>query len=239
MPSVKRILVSLHDVTPVMFDRSRQLTDMIMERAGTDFTMLVVPDFHLRGRIDRHPEFCSWLRELNTAGVEIAQHGLYHLGGQEKFSLEGKLFTKGEGEFLSLSRGDAGARIEEGYRIMSDVLGEPPSGFTAPAWLYSHGTIEALKGFSFRWIEYRWAVEYAGGVRHTIPAVVFATRTLWKRMCSVLWSSVGPAAFSGNSIFRLALHVRDLPSLAVPLGKALSRSTRDRTCITCADLAQE
>lgn len=236
---MKKILVSLHDVTPVMFDRSRQLTDMIMRRTGADFTMLVVPDFHSQGRIDRHPEFCSWLRELNDAGVEIAQHGLYHLGGQEKFSLEGKLFTKGEGEFLSLSLDDARVRIEEGYKIMSDTLGEPPSGFTAPAWLYSSGTREALKGFPFRWIEYRWAIQSADGNRRTIPAVVFATRTLWKRLCSVFWSSVGPVAFSGSAVFRLALHVRDLPSLEKSVERTLAGSTRGRACITCADLAQQ
>ncbi len=235
---MKKILVSLHDVTPAMFDRSRQLTDMIMKRTGSDFTMLVVPDFHTESRIDRYPEFCSWLRELNDAGVEIAQHGLYHLDTQEKFSMEGKLFTKGEGEFLSLSMEDAGARIEEGYRIMSDVLGEPPSGFTAPAWLYSKGTREALKGFPFKWVEYRWAVEYASGVRETIPAVVFATRTMWKRACSVFWSSAGPALFYGSNVYRLALHVRDLPSLEKQVGKALDRSIANRISITCADLAQ-
>jgi len=235
---VKKIMVSLHDVTPAMFDRSRQLTDMIMNRTGSDFTMLVVPDFHTESRIDRCPEFCSWLRELNDAGVEIAQHGLYHLDTQEKFSMEGKLFTKGEGEFLSLSMEDARGRIEEGYKIMSDVLGEPPSGFTAPAWLYSRGTREALKGFPFKWVEYRWAVKYFNGGKQTIPAVVFATRTPWKRACSVFWSSAGPAVFSGSSVYRLALHVRDLPSLKKQIEKALDRSVDNRISVTCADLAQ-
>lgn len=235
---MKKIMVSLHDVTPAMFDRSRQLTDMIMKRTGSNFTMLVVPDFHTESRIDKYPEFCSWLRELNDAGVEIAQHGLYHLDTQEKFSMEGKLFTKGEGEFLSLSMEEARVRIEEGYRIMSDVLGEPPSGFTAPAWLYSGGTREALKGFPFKWVEYRWAVEYSHMGKRTIPAVVFATRTLWKRVCSVFWSSAGPAVFSGSGVYRLALHVRDLPSLEKQVEKALDRSVGNRISITCADLAQ-
>lgn len=212
---------------------------MIMKRTGSNFTMLVVPDYHSKGRIDRHPEFCSWLRGLNDAGVEIAQHGLYHLDSQEKFSLKGRFFTKGEGEFLSLSRGDAKERIEEGCKIMSDVLGGTPAGFTAPAWLYSIGTRKALKGFPFKWIEYRWAIQYADGVKYTVPAVVFATRTLWKRLCSVFWSSAGPVAFSGNSIFRLALHVRDLPDLEKPVVRALNSSTGGRTCIRCADLAQE
>ncbi len=235
---MKKILVSLHDVTPVMFDRSRRLTEMIMKRTGTDFTMLVVPDFHSKGRIDKYPDFCSWLRELNDAGVEIAQHGLHHLDVKEKFSIEGKLFTKGEGEFLSLSSTEAGLRIEEGYRIMTDVLGEPPSGFTAPAWLYSNGTREALKDFPFKWVEYRWAIEFANASRQTIPAVVFATRTPWKRLCSILWACSGPVLFSGNGVYRLALHVRDIPFLEKPLERVLERSTHGRTCFSCAGLTQ-
>jgi predicted deacetylase len=66
---VKKILVSLHDVTPVMFERSKALVSLIMQRAGANFTMLVVPDFHNSGRIDRFPDFCSWLREQDRAGV--------------------------------------------------------------------------------------------------------------------------------------------------------------------------
>ena len=221
-----------------MFDRSRRMVDLIMKSTGSDFTILVVPDFHSRGRIDKHPEFCSWLRELNDAGVEIAQHGLKHLGGEERFSLEGKLFTKGEGEFLLLAEDNAFKRIEEGYRIMSDVLGEPPSGFTAPAWLYSNGTREALKGFPFKWVEYRWAIEYANGNRISIPAVVFASRTSWKRFCSFMWASLGTGLFSRRKSFRLALHVRDLPTLERSVGRALIRSTSGRTCIRCADLAR-
>lgn len=235
---MKKIMVSLHDVTPVMFDRSRKLAEMVMKRTGTDFTMLVVPDFHLKGRIDKYPDFCSWLRELNDAGVEIAQHGLHHLEVKGKFSIEGKLFTKGEGEFLSLSSAEAGLRIEEGYRIMTDVLGEPPSGFTAPAWLYSNGTSEALRDFPFKWVEYRWAIEFANVLKKTIPAVVFATRTPWKRICSIFWARSGPLVFSGNEVYRLALHVRDLPNLEKPLERVLDRSTYSRSCLRCADLTQ-
>lgn len=235
---MKTILVSLHDVSPVMFDRSRRLTEMIMKRTGVNFTMLVVPDFHCHGRLDKFPEFCSWLRELHEAGVEIAQHGLYHLDTDEKFSIEGKLFTKGEGEFLSLSRDEAGKRIEEGYKILSDVLGMPPTGFTAPAWLYSDGTRDALRGFSFKWIEYRWTVQFQRGQKRFIPAVVFASRTIWKRFCSVLWSVSGPAIFSGHDVYRLALHVKDLPTLEKSVEASIRKTTDRRACLKCADLTQ-
>jgi len=233
---VKKILVSLHDVTPVMFDRSKALVSLIMQRADANFTILVVPDFHNAGRIDKFPDFCSWLRELDNAGVEIAQHGLYHLGDSGRFSLEGRLLTEGEGEFLQLSSAEAEARISEGYRIMSDVLGKPPSGFTAPAWMYSKGTREVLKQFPFEWIENRWSIEFPDRDNYTVPAVVFASRTPWKRLCSRFWSVAGPAVFSGGRVFRLALHVKDLPALQKSVERALSNSTRHRTCVRCADL---
>jgi len=221
-----------------MFERSKALVSLIMQKAGTSFTMLVVPDFHSTGRIDRYPDFCSWLRELDRAGVEIAQHGLYHLGGSGRFSLEGSFLTKGEGEFLQLEAAEAEKRISEGYRIMSDVLGKPPSGFTAPAWIYSRGTREALKQFSFQWVENRWSIEFTGRNSFTVPAVVFASRTPWKRLCSRFWASAGPAVFSSGTAFRLALHVKDLPALRKPVERALSSSTRYRTCVRCADFVQ-
>jgi predicted deacetylase len=119
---------------------------------------------------------------------------------------------------------------------MSDVLGKPPSGFTAPAWMYSKGTREVLKQFPFEWIENRWSIEFPDRDNYTVPAVVFASRTPWKRLCSRFWSAAGPAVFSGGRVFRLALHVKDLPALQKSVERALSNSTRHRTCVRCADL---
>ena len=235
----KKFLVSLHDVTPVMFERSQQLVEMIMKEVGTAFTMLVVPDFHHQGRLDKYPEFCAWLRDLNNSGVEIAQHGLYHLGGNEKFTLSGKLFTSGEGEFVALNRQEAKSRIETGFSILSDALGSKPVGFTAPAWLYSNETIQVLEELDFDWIEYRWAFQFSRNYNVTVPAIVFASRTPWKRICSRFWATTGPAVFSVNKHFRLALHVRDLPTLEEPVRRVLAGVTRHREVINCADLAHE
>lgn len=219
-----------------MYDRSRRIADMILERTGTDFTMLVVPDFHSSGRIDRFPEFCSWLRELRAAGVEIAQHGLHHLDSSHVFSAKGSLFTRGEGEFVSLSLQQALPKIAHGFDLLSGVLGEPPSGFTAPAWLYSRGTREALAGLSFQWIEYRNCIQYSDGFRCTAPAVVFASRTPWKRLCSSLWSYLGPAVFAGMDVLRLALHVRDLPLLEKAVIRSLDKSSRGRAFLKVKEL---
>lgn len=228
---MRLLRVSLHDVTPVLEKRSRRLVDIAMEYAGTSFTVLLVPDYHSRGRLDRYPGFCAWLRELRDMGVEFALHGCTHLGG-------GRFLTSGEGEFLGMSAKEAGDRIAEGKAIFQDAMGEEPSGFTAPAWIYSPGTMEALGGFSFQWVETRSSLRFSTGKREPSPVTVFASRTRWKRFCSGLWSAVSPAMLLPFPVVRAALHTCDLPSLEGPVRRLLDRSTRHRRPSGCGELAQ-
>ncbi len=209
-----------------------------MEKTGPSFTMLVVPDYHSKGRLDRFPEFCAWLRQLQTLGVEIAQHGFTHLDFSRRKSLSGRFLTGGEGEFSTSGKVEAEERIGEGFAILSDALGREPTGFTAPAWLYSGGTLEALKGFSFMWREHRSFIEYKGCVRETAPVIVFASRTRWKRYCSTLWSLAAPFVFYAFPELRAALHVRDLPLLAGEVKRTLETAGCGRVPVVCGELAQ-
>ncbi len=233
-----KLLVSLHDVTPAMEDRSKRMVEMIMEETGPSFTMLVVPDYHSAGRLDRFPEFCSWLRELHSLGVEMAQHGFTHLDFSVRKSLSGRFLTGGEGEFSTTDEKQAKKRIGEGFSVLSDALGCEPTGFTAPAWLYSRGTLEALKSFSFVWREHRSFIEYRGGIREAAPVIVFASRTRWKRYCSTLWSLVAPLVFHPFPELRAALHVRDLPFLEEEVKRILDRAGARRDSVVCGDLAR-
>ncbi|HOP26266.1 MAG TPA: polysaccharide deacetylase family protein [Candidatus Sabulitectum sp.] len=223
--------VSLHDVTPVLEKRSRRLVDIAMEYAGTSFTVLLVPDFHSRGRLDRFPQFCTWLRELRDMGVEFALHGCTHLGG-------GRFLTSGEGEFLGMSAKEAAKRVSEGKAIFQDAMGEEPSGFTAPAWIYSAGTMEALGGYPFQWVETRSSLRFSTGKRERSPVVVFASRTPWKRFCSGSWAVLAPVALMPFPVVRAALHTRDLPGLERPVKRLLARTTRHRETAPCGELTQ-
>lgn len=232
---MRKLLVSLHDVNPVMEEYSKRMADVIMETAGPCFTMLVVPDYHSRGRLDRFPGFCSWLREMQGLGVEIAQHGFRHLDSSKRKSLSGKLLTHGEGEFSTVTAEEARKRIEQGYEILSEVLGAEPSGFTAPAWLYSRGTLEALKGFSFRWTEFRTCIDYGEGRKQRSPVIVFASRTKWKRLCSIVWSAVAPGVFAFSPVVRAGFHVKDFPVLEKPVRMSLRNAALSRKLFQCGE----
>lgn len=234
---MKKLIVSLHDVTPVLADRSKRITDIIMEKTGSSFTMLVVPDYHSKGRLDRYPEFCSWLRELQDLGVEIGQHGLTHLDYSARSPLPGRLFTDGEGEFLSSSASDAEERIRTGSDILSNAIGREPSGFTAPAWLYSRGTVEALRSFSYEWIEYRSFVNFSADGRMRSPVIVFASRTPWKRFCSCVWSGTAPLLLGKVPTLRVAFHVKDLPGLEKQVMDTVEKAAAGRVCLRCGEMA--
>lgn len=227
---MRKLLVSLHDVTPVLEDVSRRMVDIIVETAGVNFTMLVVPDYHSGGRLDKYPGFCSWLRELDGMGVEIAQHGLTHKGQTPRGSLAGRMLTHGEGEFLSADRTQAEELIKTGFAILSDAMGRKPAGFTAPAWLYSRGTEEALRTFPFSWVEHRCFVDYYRLGRKSAPVIVFASRTPWKRLCSRIWSGTGPLFFHPAGTLRVALHVKDFPKLSGAADRTLVLARRGRVC---------
>jgi len=222
-----------------MEDSSKRMVDIIMEATGPDFTMLVVPDYHSRGRLDRFPGFCAWLRELETLGVEMALHGLTHRSSSGRQPLSGKLLTDGEGEFFSRSAVDAAGLIRTGHDILSLALGKEPEGFTAPAWLYSRGTEEALRSFPFRWIEHRSFVDYREKGTKPSPVIVFASRTPWKRFCSRIWAGTGPLLFTPAVTVRVGLHVKDFTELSAQSGRTLSLSGRGRVFKTCGAGATE
>ncbi|PIE51328.1 hypothetical protein CSA37_12315 [Candidatus Fermentibacteria bacterium] len=215
--------------------RSKEIVDLVMHTTGTDLTLLVVPDFNSQGKLSNFPFFCSWLRDLKDAGVEIAQHGLTHTGRSDERTFGGRYLTAGEGEFASACVENALERIRTGFKIMSDVMGEEPSGFTAPAWLYSRETVEVLQQFPFQWVEYRTGIRYHKGKMLYAPVVIYASRTLWKRFCSRVWARFAPSLFYGFNTVRYAAHVRDLPSLETALFRSLIHLCAGRKCLTTAE----
>jgi predicted deacetylase len=214
---LKKLLFSIHDVTPRHFDRLMRIDDILCRAGiGTAYAMLVVPDFWKEWPLDRHDAFRRWLRGKADEGVEMILHGYHHLDDTRPEGLAAKAkarwLTKNEGEFLSLDRKAARNLLLKGRAMLEDALGHPVTGFVAPAWLYSPATLDALAEFGFERAEDHWHVwSPKDGCRLlTSPVVSYASRSPGRIRASLAWSRLAGQALGPLGTVRLALHPHDL-----------------------------
>lgn len=242
----RRLLVSVHDVTPRHFARLRAIA-ALLERHGLGgrYSALVVPNFWHEWPLADHPEFITWLLGQIEAGVEPLLHGYFHRDESDHRGawarLRGRALTAGEGEFLGLDREAARARIVAGGRVLAEHLGAAPRGFVAPAWLYGQATLEVLRELGYAVAEDHWRVwsPIRGEVLARGPVIAYASRTRLRVAASIAWSRAASLALERQPIVRLAIHPHDLdvPALERELDRALALWTRDRAPIRYADLA--
>src|SRR3982751_5477079 len=78
-PADRRLVVSIHDVSPTFADPIDHLADKIGRILdGPRFAMLVVPDHWGAAPLHRSPAFVRRLRRWADSGVEMFMHGLVH-----------------------------------------------------------------------------------------------------------------------------------------------------------------
>lgn len=232
-------------MSPVHWKVLGRMVSTLKELGVHRYSMLVVPDYHGEWPLDAYPDFCSWLRELAGDGVEMALHGFRH---QRQDALKrpadlarAAVFTRGEGEFLGLSRVRAEKLILEGQRKLRVALGMETECFVAPAWLYSRGTIEALAEAGFTVAESRWRIwnPATGNTLLRIPVANYAGGGLLRRLPSALWVGLYGSLFRVAGTIRFAIHPQDFSS-AVLMGRAVARTGRlleGREPVTLGDLA--
>ena len=242
----KRLLLSVHDVTPAHDARIARLTEVIERNAGpARFAMLVVPDFHGEWPIGRFPAFQHWLRGRAEAGIEIFLHGWLHLDAsrhQDAVSrLKAGMMTAGEGEFLGLDQAEATRRLRDGRALIEDVIGRPVAGFIAPAWLYGPGAMAAIAAEGFALAEDHFKVwrPADGRILAKGPVVTYATRTPARMLSSLAVSRGATLALGALPNLRLAVHPGDADSPVVmgEFERALKAHLRGRRPARYADLA--
>ncbi|MCA9662190.1 MAG: polysaccharide deacetylase family protein [Myxococcales bacterium] len=243
---MRRVLVSVHDVTPRHFDRLRAI-DALLRRHGLAgrYAALIVPNFWHEWPLADHPEFLAWLRANLEEGVEPILHGYFHRDESRHASawarLRGQALTAGEGEFLGLDREAARARIVAGQRLLRDHLGVTPEVFVAPAWLYSEGSLDALTELGVAVAEDHlrvWSPARGGEVLARGPVLSYASRSPARIAASLLWSRATTALAGPLPILRLAIHPHDLdvPALERELDRALEVIVRERAPMRYAEL---
>ena len=235
----RTVCIVLHDAAPSTRSACVRTLSAIRDVAGdAPVTILAVPRYH-----DETPnaEFEAWLGERVRHGDELALHGCTHRddGTPQGWldDLRRNRYTRGEGEFWSLSRSEALARIDVGIEWFAKN-GWPLSGFVAPAWLLGPGAREALIERPFDYTAtLRQLVHLPDQTPVTSQSVVYSTSSAWRRGSSLAWNAVVDIAERGNPLLRLELHPRDADFAAVKSSwqKILERALRRRKPATVAE----
>jgi uncharacterized protein len=204
------ISVSIHDVSPAF---AREVDDALAACAEVSAkpALLVVPNFHGKWPLERHPRFVDRLRELRAQGHDVILHGFFHESAPGGSFFAQRVASAGEAEFADLDREDGERRIDEG-RAMLEGLGLAPTGFIAPAWQMARWVLPALASRGFRYAEDHLHVyDPAASRRRRSLVLNFASRTPAR-----LWSSVAfVRAASPLKRFvrtRIAIHPGDMKS---------------------------
>jgi predicted deacetylase len=224
-----RLLVSLHDVSPLTLAECRRATALFRARglAASDLTCFVIPFHEGRVAIDQDPATLDFLRALSEGGATIVMHGLTHRMAGRVWSpggwLRAHLFARGQGEFFRSDAVDAGRRLQQGGEIFRRAgLDRALRGFIPPAWLLSRAARDVVARAGFEFYEI-----FAGIVRgdRLLPSRVIG----WGSLSSV--EARATALYAGWQCrraavdTRLAVHPADLarPSQHRAVDRALAR----------------
>ena len=239
------ICVVLHDVAAGTQPACERVMRAVAEVAGDiPLTLLAVPRYHGEPST---AGFDRWLGERAAAGDELSLHGWTHQDdGRPAGWLDGlrrSHYTRGEGEFWSLTQDEAAARIAAG-RVWFDANGWTAHGFVAPAWLLGPGAWAALRaaspGFAYT-STLRHIHRLPDGPRLTSQSVVYSTSSGWRRAMSLAWNAGVAAAERTNPLLRLELHPRDadFPAIRRSWQRLLAAQLHDagRRAATVAEAA--
>lgn len=215
------LCIALHDVAPATWPACRRLLALIDEVGPAPVTLLVVPDYHHRGRVIDDRDFIRAIEGRLARGDEVAVHGYHHLDeAPNGFSpwqwLKRHVYTRSEGEFAALDEAEAHARLMRGWAMFADELGWPVAGFVAPAWLLGHGARAALARTPFRYtttLRTMYHLPDWQGV--PAPGLVYSAGSAWRRGMSRRWNHWLLAHARRHSLLRIGLHPVDAHHTAV------------------------
>jgi len=208
------LLLVLHDVAPQTWADYQPFVEAVDALGDVPMTWLVVPDFHKHNDLQAHPAFRRLLSERSARGDELALHGYFHcddgpIASNPRDWFMRRIYTH-EGEFYSLSRQEALARLHAGIDVF-ERNHWPLHGFVAPAWLMSEGTRQALR---------QLPLSYTSDPQHfyrlpdftpvDAPGLVWSARSAWRRGLSKLVSDQREQQWRQAPVIRLGLHPVDM-----------------------------
>jgi predicted deacetylase len=208
------LCIAIHDVAPATWAQCSRLLAMLDELGSPPLTLLVVPDYHDRGRIDRAREFIGAVERRIDRGDEVALHGYDHRDRAAPPRTPAAWFrrrvlTANEGEFSALSAHAAKARIECGLELFQRLRWQA-DGFVPPAWLASAGTRAALRELPLRYTStHTHLINLRDGTAHAAPCLTASPRSAWRRAASKRWLAATARLTARSPLVRIGLHPAD------------------------------
>jgi predicted deacetylase len=211
------LLVSLHDVTPAHADRLARAERLFDALGIPAVTYLFVPNYHGRWPAHERADFVAWCRASRAFRVQWFLHGYFHREdtgrGCHATLAEwcGRTFlTAGEAEFLALRGRALESRMTRGIDAFSSCLGERPSGFVAPAWLYNDELLPALARLRVGFTESHFHVfDLRNGRALRSPVITWASRSAACRSVAIATAAIRSRLWTREPLVRIALHPRD------------------------------
>jgi len=240
------LVVSVHDVAPI----TRPTIEKILadlKPAGVRVTsLLVVPDYHRRGKSTDDASFASWLRELEADGHEIVIHGYFHErprrkseGIREAFLT--RVYTQDEAEFFDLKYDEVFARITRARDEFREAR-LSPIGFIAPAWLLSTEGEQAARDADMQYTtRIATVTDLLTGEQERSRALVYSTRSAWRRAASLSWNAALARRVAIGQLVRLCIHPSDIAASNVwkQIIRLACRFSRTRNPTTYRDWISE
>jgi predicted deacetylase len=229
--------VSIHDVAPATWPECLRLLELLATWS-IPVTLLVVPDFHGRGRSDDDRSFMAALRRRVAGGDEVVLHGFTHRDDAPaprtpRDWWRRRVMTESEGEMAALDRQEAAARIDWGIALLKSA-GLPPAGFVAPAWLLGPGARAALISSGLAYTATRdELVALPRWTAVTAPSLVYSTRSRLRRLVSHAWNAHRARLLAGTALLRVALHPADArhPVVLAHWRSLISALSSDRSSV--------
>jgi hypothetical protein len=236
--SGRLLAVSIHDVAPATWTHCRALLALVDALRAGPASLLVVPDYHGRCRVDRDAGFRRAIDRRLEHGDEVALHGYRHVdeaplrpGAGDR--LRRRVYTAGEGEFAALDGEETVRRIGRGLAMLARC-GWAAEGFTPPAWLVSEEAAAALACSPLRYLALRDRLVSAGGAAIAGPSLVVSVRSPWRRVLSRVFVDVTARRTAAMPLVRVALHPADAahPAVMRHWQRALEMLLETRTPVT-------
>jgi predicted deacetylase len=210
---MSRLVVSIHDVHPGSLDAAKSQVAFCEFLGVRRFSILVVPDFHMRIPFEVSPALVEWLRSRQELGDEIVLHGLYHYNDVSSPSPRvwfwNRFYTTREAEFLDLDFHAAHFRIRYGRRRL-EKIGLHPVGFVAPAWLMNPEVLRAVFDAGLAYTNTVDSIVASSGKIIRCRSLCYSARSKWRQVASIGWNSLLWRAKRGHQVVRLSLHPHDL-----------------------------